>query len=158
MGSDSFNPRAEPTSRPESDLAAALGAMGWEVLEGTYALVGLPGGLGADELAPLLRGPEPRQLVVEGGETTLLLPEAEARGLLASHPDARVEGDLAWVRFELAMDWELVGFLAHVTGALARAGIPLGAVCGFSRDHLFLARRYLEPARAVLEELFPTAG
>ena len=40
------------------------------------------------------------------------------------------------------MGWELVGFLALVTGRLAAAGVPLGAVCGFQRDHLFVAERH----------------
>jgi hypothetical protein len=53
------------------------------------------------------------------------------------------------------MGWEVVGFLAKVTGSLAAAGVPLGAVCGFSRDHLFLHERYLPQSLAVLRGLFP---
>ena len=62
------------------------------------------------------------------------------------------------IRFRMAMDWELVGFLALVTGRLAEAGVPVGAVCGFSRDHLFVARPHLERAEDVLEALFPGRG
>jgi hypothetical protein len=29
-------------------------------------------------------------------------------------------------------------------------------VCGFSRDHLFLAEKHLETARAVLNRMFPS--
>ena len=75
--------------------------------------------------------------------------------LRSRHPDAQVEGGLVWIRFRAAMGWEVVGFLAKVTGALADAGIPLGAVCGFSRDHLFVHERYLEKALVTLKVLFP---
>ena len=59
-----------------------------------------------------------------------------------------------WVRFESAMDWEVVGFLARVTTALAEAGVPIGAVCGFSRDHLFVGARFEAVTRSVLAGLF----
>lgn len=137
---------------PETSLEAALAAMRREVLPGRFCLVGT-----ADEAAPedleLLRDP-PAQVLREGGETTLLVRERWLDGVLERHPGARVERDLVWIRFELPMSWELVGFLARVTGALAAAGVPLGAVCGFSRDHLFVARRHLPAAERALGELF----
>ncbi len=97
---------------------------------------------------------ETGQLIREGGETTLLVPASELPRLRELHPTASLEEGLAWIRFEGAMDWQLVGFLALVTGKLAEAGIPLGAICGFSRDHLFVAERFLAGARTVLESLF----
>ena len=83
--------------------------------------------------------------------------EAALPGILERHPDARIEADLLWITFEAPMGWEVVGFLARVTGALAEAGIPIGAVCGYSRDHLFVARRHREQAERVLRSLFPSA-
>ena len=57
------------------------------------------------------------------------------------------------------MSWDVVGFLARVTSALAEGGVPLGAICGFDRDHLFLDERHLERARAILRErICPEAG
>jgi hypothetical protein len=88
----------------------------------------------------------------------LLVAEDRIPEVLARHPRARVERDYAWIRFEAPMGWEVVGFLARVTGALAAAAVPLGAVCGFSRDHLFVARRHLPAARATLTRLFPEVG
>ena len=55
------------------------------------------------------------------------------------------------------MDWDVVGFLAAVTGVLAQAGIPLGAVCGYYRDHLFIAAEYADRAEAVLRAEFDRA-
>lgn len=139
----------EPAAR---SLAEALAAMTWTVERGGFVLLGFvespdPADLGA--LAP------PAQLVREEGETTLLVRVEEADAVLARHPSARVERDLAWIRFDAAMGWEVVGFLAKVTGALAARGVPIGAVCGFSRDHLFVARKHLDATRVVLAELFP---
>ena len=93
----------------------------------------------------------------EEDETTLLVRAEELAGVLARHPGARVERDLAWIRFEQPMGWELVGFLAKVSGALAEAGVPIGAVCSHRRDHVFVARARLDDARAALRRLFPEA-
>ena len=119
---------------------------------GRFALLGFSGApapADVEALAP------PAQLIREADETSLLVGEAELPGLLARHPGARIERDLVWIRFEAAMGWEVVGFLARVSSALAAAGVPIGAVCGYSRDHLFVAEPYLERARATLLELFP---
>ena len=140
---------------PARDLDEALQRMQLEELPGRFALVGFPESPEAADLA-LLEG-APGQLVREGGETTLLLARERLPDLLVRRPSARVESDLAWIRFTAPMGWEVVGFLARVTGSLAAAGVPLGAVCGFSRDHLFVHERHLEATREVLASLFPEA-
>ena len=141
---------------PAHRLEDALRQMRFAVERERFALVGFRAPPLAADLAPLARA-LPCQAIREGGETTLLVPEAELAGILARHPGAEAERGLAWIRFESAMAWDLVGFLALVTGRLAAAGVPLGAVCAFHRDHLFVAERHLERARAVLRELFPEA-
>lgn len=118
-----------------------------------FALLGFAEPPGAEDLA-LLDEP-PSQLIREADETTLLVREERLAELRSRHPSARVETDLRWIRFEAAMGWEVVGFLALVTGRLAEAGVPLGAVCGFSRDHLFIAEAHLARALDTLRGLFP---
>ena len=134
-------------------LSEAQGRMRFRLERGRFALLGFAAAPSAADCAAL--GDGPGQLVREGGETSLLVPEGALSGLLKAHPDAQVEKDLAWIRFETPMGWEVVGFLALVTGRLADAGIPIGAVCGFSRDHLFLNAARLPVALGVLRELFP---
>ena len=139
-------------SDPHHSLSEALQGMAYAPEPGRFALLGFeapPAGL---DLACL--GDGPGMLVREGGETTLLVRAEALEGLLARHPAARVERDLVWIRFENPMAWDLVGFLALVTGRLAAAGVPLGAVCGYSRDHLFVAEAHVEATLAVLAELF----
>jgi hypothetical protein len=145
---------SEAPVRAGRDLGAACARIRFAVEPGRFALLGFPEAPGPADLA-LAAGDGPMQLVREGGETTLLVRAAEAAGVLARHPSAAVERDLAWIRFAGALPWDLVGFLALVTGRLAAAGVPLGAVCGFSRDHLFVAEPFLERARGALRELFP---
>jgi hypothetical protein len=137
-------------------LQEALTRMSWSLEPDTFALVGFDDPPSPSDLACLAR--PPAQVVRENGETTILLRQSDAADVIARHPTARVETDLAWIRFTTPMSWEVVGFLARVTGALAAAGVPLGAVCGFSRDHLFIARKHLPTARGVLERLFPAPG
>lgn len=133
---------------PARSLEDAWSGMTWEVEPGTFALLGFAEEPTAGDLEGLARGPA--QLIREDGETTLLVPEEAVPAALARHPGAALERDLVWIRFRTPMGWEVVGFLARVTGDLAAAGVPLGAICGFSRDHLFLARRYLPRASEVL--------
>jgi uncharacterized protein len=142
--------------QPLRRLDDALRSMRFSVEGGRFALLGFPEPPAPADLA-LLAGHGPCQALREGGDTTLLVPETELAAVLARHPGASHERGLAWIRFESPMGWDLVGFLALVTGHLASAGVPLGAVCGFHRDHLFVAERYLATTRTALAELFPEA-
>ncbi len=136
---------------PAHTLAEALARMSFLVEPGRFALVGFAEAPGPEDLQALA---PPGQLVREVDETTLLLGEEALEGVLERHRGARVERGLRWIRFEAAMGWEVVGFLARVSGALASAGVPIGAVCGYSRDHLFVADQYLEQTCQTLEGLF----
>jgi hypothetical protein len=138
---------------PANDLDSALQRMTFALEPGVFALVGFPEPPDASDFE--LLGSPPAQIVREAGETTLLVRAECLDELCARHPGARVERELAWVRFEAPMGWEVVGFLARVSGALAEARIPIGAVCGMSRDHLFIARRHWPKTRQVLSSLFP---
>jgi len=126
--------------------------MSWRCEPGRFALVGFAGPPDAADLAQLA---PPAQLIHEVDETTMLVREEQLAALLARRPAARVERELVWIRFDAPMAWDVVGFLARVTGALAAAGVPLGAVCGYSRDHLFVAERWLAPATRALGRLLP---
>ncbi|MEW5959628.1 MAG: ACT domain-containing protein [Chloroflexota bacterium] len=92
------------------------------------------------------------QYILEPDVLTLLLDSDSWARLSRRYPEARVEGPLAVFTFSLAMEWAVVGFLAAVTGLLAQAGIPLGAVCGYYRDHLFIAVEYAERAESILRQ------
>jgi hypothetical protein len=142
-------------AEPVRSLAQALAGMTFSVAPGEFRLIGFPEPPDPADLRALAS--PPAQVVREADETTILVRAEQAAEILARHPGARVEGDLAWIRFETPMAWELVGFLALVSGELARAGVPIGVVCGYGRDHLFVARRHLPSALKTLESLFSGA-
>jgi hypothetical protein len=128
--------------------------MTWRQLGTPFALIGF-----AEAASPraieLALGPAGGQVIREGGETTLLVPMSALAEVLELHPTARAERDLVGYRFEAAMGWDVVGFLALVTSRLAESGIPVCALCAFSRDYVLIARRYEDGVRRALSELFP---
>ena len=90
------------------------------------------------------------QYTVETDVLTLLVGTDDWSEISSDYPNAVVEGPLRIFTFSVVMDWQVVGFLAAVTGLLARAGIPLGAVCGYYRDHLFIDQKYAKQAETLL--------
>ena len=128
--------------------------MTWRQLKPLYALVGFAEFPSARALE-LALGEEGGQVIVEGGETTLLVPMNALEEVRRLHPAARAEVDLVGYRFESPMGWEVVGFLALVTRCLAERGIPVCALCAYSRDYVLIAKRYESNARQALAQLFP---
>jgi hypothetical protein len=135
---------------PARTLEEALQRTRAVALPGPFGVVGIAPGSTPD-LGALLAGPPPRQVVREEDELTFLGPWEEAQDLASA--GAGLAGPFAWIRFETPMAWELVGFLGAVTAALAEAGISLGTVCGYSRDHLFVPWERRQEALACLARL-----
>lgn len=137
------------------ELGDALARMTWRELPERFALLGCEvQALTPELLGEFARGAAPRQLTLEVEGWTLLVPDAEAEGWLERLPEARCTRPWVWLRFELPMAWGLVGFLAHVTGLLAREGVSVGAICGYDRDHLIVSAEQREAARSALERAF----
>lgn len=130
-----------------------MAGMTFRILPGRWALIGIDSPPDPADIAALEHGPS--ALVREPGFSTLLVRMEQVEGVLARHPRASIESDLLWIRFDLPMNWDVVGFLALVTGTLAEAGVSVGAVCGFHRDHLFVAEKNRAKAEAALGKLFP---
>jgi hypothetical protein len=91
--------------------------------------------------------------VVEPDSVTLVLTTTAWRGVSAAFPRARVEQPYRLITFTIDFSPEVVGFLAAVSGVLAAAGVPLLAVCGFTKDHLLIQERHLDTAVATLQAL-----
>jgi hypothetical protein len=92
-------------------------------------------------------------VVVEPDVITLVLPQPAWRELSPAFPRARVLAPYRAISFDLDLPDDLVGFLAAATRALAAAGVPLLAVCGYTKDHLLVGEADLEAALAALEAL-----
>ena len=83
-------------------------------------------------------------------EVTLLIEEDGYQQLRKVVPEARVETGFRLVTLDIALDWNVVGYLALVTQILGDEGISVGAVSAFSRDHLLIKQEDLGKALLVL--------
>jgi len=92
-------------------------------------------------------------------ELSLLLPEQEVQWLedVVEDPSQtsgmeamRTERGFAGLRVEGPLDFSLVGILAHLTGALAKAAIPVFALSTFDTDYLFVRDAHRHDAVAAL--------
>jgi hypothetical protein len=126
-----------------------------EVAPATFVLVGMR----HEDWTRLLEQPElspraavPFMLLRDKDEVTLLLEEEDWLVMRHALREARVETGWRLVTLDIKLDWNVTGFLAHVTGILAAAGIPLGALTAFSRDHLLIKQDDLGRALRVLGE------
>ncbi|MDT7602846.1 MAG: uncharacterized protein QOF61_843 [Acidobacteriota bacterium] len=124
-----------------------------EVSPATFVLVGLR----HEEWSRLLENPElsPRpeavlMLLRDTHETTLLVEADDWLAMRHAARDARVETGFRLVTLDIELGWNVVGFLARVTQILAEAGVPVGALSAFSRDHLLIKQDDLGTALRVL--------
>jgi len=139
----------------DTDVSELLSRARVEVATATFVLVGLR----PVEWTRLLENPElsPRaesifMLLRDPFEVTLLLEEEDWRAMRHAARDARVEGGFRLVTLDVELPWNVVGFLARVTEILAAAGIAVGALSAFSRDHLLIKQEDLGKALRVLGE------
>jgi hypothetical protein len=102
------------------------------------------------ELSP--RGDAPFMVLRDEHEVTLLLDETDWRAMRHAARDARVEDNFRLVTLDLELDWNVVGYMARVTALLSGAGISVGALSAFSRDHLLIKQDDLGQALRVLGE------
>jgi len=138
---------------PEKDVAELLRRARVEVAPGKFVLVGMR----REEWRRLLESPElsprpdaPFMLLSDPFEVTLLLEEEDWRAMRHAARDARVEAGFRLVTLDVELPWDVVGFLARVTEVLAGAGVAVGAVSAFSRDHLLVKQQDLGRALRAL--------
>ena len=77
-------------------------------------------------------------LIADKDEITLLLSQPAWERVAAHFPDHRVAAPYRLITFDLPLDFELVGFMALVSGVLARARVSILAISAFERDHIFV--------------------
>lgn len=138
-----------------TDVTELLRRTRVEVAPATYFLIGLRHEdwqrlLENPELSP--RGSAPYMLLRDEREVTLLLDETDWQTMRHAARDARVEGGFRLVTLDIELGWNVVGYLARVTEILAAAGIAVGALSAFSRDHLLIKQDQLGAALRILGE------
>ena len=126
-----------------------------EVSPATFALIGIS----HQDWSRLLENPElsPRvdavfMIMRDDKQVTLLIEEEDWQRIRHALRDAKVERGFRLLTFDLELSWNVVGYLARVTEILATAGISVGALSSFSRDHLLIKQDQLGSALRVLGE------
>lgn len=124
-----------------------------EVAPETFFLVSLK----FEDWLKLLENPElsprmsaPFMIFRDRFETTLLLDETDYGAIRHAARDGRIEGGFRLVTFNIELGWDTIGYLALITKILAEAGISVGALTAFSRDHLLIKQADLAAALKVL--------
>ncbi len=93
-------------------------------------------------------------LLIDKDEVTLMLPqeayeEFERRFKYATVSDI----EYRLITFDIVLEPTLVGFMAHITRALADADISVLPFSAYSRDHIFVATQDFEKAIDTLKAL-----
>lgn len=102
------------------------------------------------ELSPRMSAPF--MILSDKWEVTLLLDEIDFGAIRHAVRDAKVEGNFRLLTFDIELEWNVVGFLAEISKIFAEAGIAIGALSAFSRDHLLIKQADLATALKVLGE------
>lgn len=142
-------------SNAEKTVSHLLRETRIEVVPSTFVLVGLS----HQNWTRLLENPElspaaesPFLIFRDGREVTLLLEEADWQRIRHIVRDAKMELGFRLLTLDIELPWTVIGYLARVTAILAAAGIPVGALSSFSRDHLLIKQDDLGRALRVLSE------
>lgn len=140
-------------------VAELLSRRPWLVRAEQLALVALPPTALAQAAQALADTGAPfAQLIAEPNMITLVLPDATWQSLRAGFPPAQVEAPFRAISFDIDLPADLVGFLAAVGRALADAGVPILAVCGYTKDHILVRERHLPAALTALDNLAGPSG
>lgn len=93
-------------------------------------------------------GISPQMMFQEAEGTSYIIrqSEAEATKLAYDYP-------CVMITLSIHSSLEAVGFMAHISQQLARAGISVNPVAGYYHDHLFVPVEKAEEAMAVLAAL-----
>jgi hypothetical protein len=88
-------------------------------------------------------------VIRDANETSSIIEESRLR----NQKFLGIEGDWRRITFDMILPFTLIGFFAHVSGALAREGIPIFTISGYSTDHIFVKNKDLDRAVKALETL-----
>jgi hypothetical protein len=141
-----------------SDLSEALSQTVLYTDGVVYSLIHLPpqaitpaAGILAEIGQPFLA------LIVDKDEVSLILPTRNWQALAHRLPGAEATHNLRLITFDVVLDHNLIGYLAHVSRALAEAGVPILALSAYERDHVLVPQEHFDTAWTTLEVLTTAA-
>jgi hypothetical protein len=93
-------------------------------------------------------------LIIDKDEVTLMIP-AEAWDDFAKRLPGSTLSPQRYrlITIDVALEPDLVGFMAHISQALAEAGVSILPFAAYTRDHLFVTEENFNLAITTLEKL-----
>jgi hypothetical protein len=91
-------------------------------------------------------------VLCQANEVTLVLPQERWNQVQPVFMDAAVSTDFRVVTLESDVELDAVGYISALTGALARADLPVAVLSGYSGDHLLVRDRDLARCLDVLQK------
>lgn len=93
-------------------------------------------------------------LIVDKDEVTLMLPNEAYEEFENRLKYAKVSAiRYRLITFDIELEPTLVGFMAHISRALAEANISIMPFAAYSRDHIFVASEQFDSAMTILRSL-----
>ena len=93
-------------------------------------------------------------LIVDKDEVTLMLPDEATDEFQNRLKYATISPtNYRLITFDVVLEPTLVGFMAHITKALAEANISVMPFAAYSRDHIFVAEDDFDEALTTLQSL-----
>ncbi len=125
----------------EADLRKLLSGISADLVDGIYVFVTLENNRTPTDF-------NPRMIFQEAEGTTLILLKQEAEQLSLEY-----EFPSRMITLNIHSSLEAVGFLAHITAELAKAGMGVNPVSGFYHDHLFVPDGREDEALEILRKI-----
>jgi hypothetical protein len=88
-------------------------------------------------------------IIRDKNETSCVIEESK----LHTQNCLGVEGGWRLITFDMILPFSLVGFIANISGALAKERISILALSSYSTDHILVKNKDLERAVKALEKL-----
>lgn len=93
-------------------------------------------------------------LLIDKDEVTLMLPQEAYEEFEKRFKFATVsEFEYRLITFDVVLEPTLIGFMAHITRALADAEVSVLPFSAYSRDHIFVATKDFDKAFSALQSL-----
>ncbi|MFN0124270.1 MAG: ACT domain-containing protein [Blastocatellia bacterium] len=122
-----------------------------QLSETRYVVVSLPPSQFVAALDAARAAPEFLSIIRDEKEVTLILAREHWLGIAAQFPAARAQDNWRMIYFDTVMDFNVVGFIAEISRALAREGISILTVSTYSTDMVLVSENRYEDAVAAVK-------
>jgi len=93
--------------------------------------------------------PETFACINDGKEITAIIEQAKINEKYVID----IQRDYKLLSFDMTLPFDLVGFIAKISKALAEEKIPIFVISGYSTDHILIHKKYIEKAKKKLKSL-----